>query len=307
MEIRRLTRHKIHAAGVALLRDIDGKKHVCVIHRPRHKDWSLPKGKLDRGEPIIVGAFRESWEETAVTVRLGVPLTAQQYKVAGDSKIVHYWRATIGKEGTFKANGEVDKLVWLPIDQACKRLTHRRDIQTVKEAARAPETSPLIILRHAKAMRRAIWGGRTRDIDRPLAVAGRQQAIALTEILNAYAINRVHTSPANRCVATVAPYAQDFKHKLRLEPLFSEEDFPLNTTGALDQLDKIATNERPTVLCTHRPVLPRLLKHLTKTLKIKSGAKEFNKPLQPGEFFVLHRKKKKSGKLVVVAVERFEM
>ena len=302
--MRRLTKHKIHAAGVALLREVDGQKQVCVIHRPRHKDWSLPKGKLDRGEPIIVGGFRESWEETGITVRLGMPLTAQEYKVAGDSKIVHYWRATIGVEGKFEPNGEVDKMEWMPIEVACKKLTHRRDVQTVKDAANAPETTALVILRHTKAMRRAMWGGKSRDMDRPLAVAGRQQAIALTEILNAYGIRRVYTSPANRCVSTVAPYAQDFNHQLRLEPLFSEVDFPLDTEAALARLAKITTKKAPTVLCTHRPVLPDVLMALAKQFNIKGGAKVFDKPLRPGEFFVLHRKRKKDGSYKVVAVER---
>lgn len=304
--MRRKMQPSIEAAGVVLLREVDGEKLVCVIHRPRHKDWSLPKGKLDRGESKIVGAFRESWEETGVTVQLGIPLTPQRYKVAGENKIVYYWRATIGREGTFVANGEVDKMDWFPIDKACERLTHRRDVQSVKEAATSPETSPLIILRHTKAMRRALWGGKSRDMDRPLAVAGRQQAIALTEILNAYGISRVYTSPANRCVSTVAPFAQDFNHKIRLEPMFSEVDFPIDTEAALKRLEKITTKAVPTVLCTHRPVLPEVLKQLATQFKIKGGAKVFDKPLKPGEFFVLHRKRKKNGKLVVVAVERHE-
>lgn len=304
--MRRAVKHDIEAAGVALLREIDGQQQVCVIHRPHHQDWSLPKGKLDIGEPKIVGAFRETWEETGVTVRLGMPLTAQTYRVAGESKIVYYWRATIGKEGKFKPNGEVDQLEWLPIDEACAKLTHRRDIQTVIEAAEATDTSALIILRHAKAMRRAMWGNKSRDMDRPLAVAGRQEAIALTEILNAFGISRVYTSPANRCVSTVAPYAQDFNHKLRLEPLFSEVDFPLDTEASLKRLTKIANKKQPTVLCTHRPVLPELLKTLAEQFNIKDGAKLFSKPLKPGGFFVLHRKLKKDGSFKVVAVERHE-
>ncbi|MFZ1362981.1 MAG: NUDIX hydrolase [Candidatus Nanopelagicales bacterium] len=302
--MRRPTKHKIHAAGVALLREVDGQTQVCVIHRPRHKDWSLPKGKLDTGEPIIVGGFRESWEETGITVRLGVPLKAQEYKVNGDTKIVHYWRATIGQEGKFEPNGEVDKMEWFPIDKALKKLTHRRDIQTVKEAVKEPETTALVILRHTKAMRRAMWSNKSRDMDRPLAVAGRQQAIALTEILNAYGISRVYTSPANRCVSTVAPYAQDFNHQLRLEPLFSEVDFPLDKEAALARLAKISTKKAPTVLCTHRPVLPDLLKALAEQFKIKGGAKVFAKPLKPGEFYVLHRQRIAKGEYQVVAVER---
>ncbi|OVZ99455.1 DNA mismatch repair protein MutT [Streptomyces sp. CS159] len=30
--------------------------------------WHLPSGKLDKGEPLTVGAARELWEETGITV-----------------------------------------------------------------------------------------------------------------------------------------------------------------------------------------------------------------------------------------------
>ena len=32
-----------------------GEVEVCAVHRPRYDDWSLPKGKLDRGEHLLAG------------------------------------------------------------------------------------------------------------------------------------------------------------------------------------------------------------------------------------------------------------
>jgi len=45
----------IRAAGGVVVQD--GK--VLVVHRPRYDDWSLPKGKLKRGEDWGEGALRE--------------------------------------------------------------------------------------------------------------------------------------------------------------------------------------------------------------------------------------------------------
>ena len=36
------------------------------MHRPRYDDWSLPKGKLERGEEWEQAALREVEEETGV-------------------------------------------------------------------------------------------------------------------------------------------------------------------------------------------------------------------------------------------------
>ena len=45
---------------------------VVIVHRKRYEDWTLPKGKLETGESLPACAVREVWEETGVTIRLGV-------------------------------------------------------------------------------------------------------------------------------------------------------------------------------------------------------------------------------------------
>jgi 8-oxo-dGTP pyrophosphatase MutT (NUDIX family) len=47
---------------------------VAVVHRPRHDDWTLPKGKLDDGEDETAAALREVAEETGAIVELGPDL-----------------------------------------------------------------------------------------------------------------------------------------------------------------------------------------------------------------------------------------
>ena len=44
------------SGGVVWRRAPGGGAQLVLVHRPRYDDWSLPKGKLDRGE---------SWEDAA--------------------------------------------------------------------------------------------------------------------------------------------------------------------------------------------------------------------------------------------------
>ena len=50
-----------------------------MVHRPRYKDWSWPKGKLDPRETYPAAAAREVAEEIGDAVVLGVPLPSLQY------------------------------------------------------------------------------------------------------------------------------------------------------------------------------------------------------------------------------------
>ena len=54
-----------------LWRGDPARPEVAVVHRPRYDDWSLPKGKLHRGEHPLLGALREIEEETGFTARAG--------------------------------------------------------------------------------------------------------------------------------------------------------------------------------------------------------------------------------------------
>ncbi|MBO0775784.1 MAG: NUDIX domain-containing protein, partial [Actinobacteria bacterium] len=55
---------KIRAAGTVLWRPAAAGPEVALIHRPRHGDWSFPKGKALPGEHVLLTAVRESAEET---------------------------------------------------------------------------------------------------------------------------------------------------------------------------------------------------------------------------------------------------
>jgi 8-oxo-dGTP diphosphatase len=115
---------EVHAAGGLVARD--GK--VLLVHRPRYDDWSLPKGKLDPGEPWQAAALREVHEETGVRARLGEELPPVHYTDnRGRPKTVRYWVMEPTEVPGFAPNDEVDELAWLAPEEAVARLSYRHD------------------------------------------------------------------------------------------------------------------------------------------------------------------------------------
>src|SRR5512139_1080224 len=109
---------------------------IALVHRPRYDDWSFPKGKLQRGEHLLRAVLREVEEETGIVARLGRRLTSSHYVTQGKSKRVDYWAATPepsaqGQAGPqaydFVPNDEVDRMIWLPPDEAARALSYDRD------------------------------------------------------------------------------------------------------------------------------------------------------------------------------------
>ncbi len=253
----------IIAAGCLVTRNADSDTQVLLVHRPKYDDWSLPKGKQHDGEHVIETAVREVAEETGVTVALRQPLPQREYKVSGQEKVVHYWRAEVVVDKGFAPNDEVDEIVWLPIDEALRQATFQPDRDLIEHATDAIAT-PFVLLRHGHAVKRAAWDGD--DVDRPLDPAGVVQSDALVTRLAAYGIDRIHTSAAHRCVQTISPYADVRGLPVVHEPSLTEyafRDAPKAGKRRVSELLADAVNSgEPTVVCVHRPYLPELIDFL---------------------------------------------
>ncbi len=107
------------AGGVVWRRRDDGPVEVLLVHRPRYDDWSLPKGKLDPGETEAEAALREVAEETGLACELGPELSTVSYRDRkGRPKTSRYWAMRPLADEGFTPNDEVDRLRWLPFEQA---------------------------------------------------------------------------------------------------------------------------------------------------------------------------------------------
>jgi 8-oxo-dGTP pyrophosphatase MutT (NUDIX family)/phosphohistidine phosphatase SixA len=272
----------IAAGGVVWRQSRDGRQ-VLLVHRPRYDDWSLPKGKLTPHEHVLVAARREIEEETGQHVILGPPVGIQRYEVRKNGgtvpKMVHYWSATLaGPEREFAPNDEVDRLEWLPVEDARRKLSYPRDVEILDALdGVTPVVSSLVLVRHAAAVKRKDWDGK--DTDRPLTEEGDATSERLAEVLSALGVNRIRSSDAERCVATVTPYAASIIRQIHLHPEISERGFEADPSDLDGLSTKVWKPGKVSVVCSHRPVLPAL----SKEFGLRVGK------FSPGAFLVAHR------------------
>lgn len=292
----------VRAAGVVVVREGADGPEVAVIRRGLRADWSLPKGKLEPGEHAVTAAVRECDEETGIIPVLGPPLARQEYVALGQPKVVDYWAARLGSDEGFAPDDEVEAVEWMPAPEAADRLTYPRDGDLVREAVALPTSSPLILLRHTQALKRADFDGKA-DAERPLSGKGRSQAKALVPLLSAYGIEQIHSSDATRCRETVRRYAKSIDAPVHLEPSLSEESFVEHPKRAVRRMRELLADPAPLVVCTHRPLLPALVETIA-GLRI-TGSFDLDPKLSPGGFLVVHRHfPEDAEEPTVLAVER---
>lgn len=288
---------EIRAAGAIVCRPAGNEAQVVLVHRPKYDDWSFPKGKLNPGEHVLLAAVREVAEETALQVTLGRRLPPVRYTVADAPKRVDYWVATVAAAGAFEAGSEVDEVTWAAAKAAAKQLSYERDMQTLAEFRAGPwETVPLILIRHAFAGSKSEWANS--DVSRPLDERGVHEALMLGELLRCFGVGRVVSAPAERCVATLRPYATRVGAVVEIEAAFDASDSGLgNPEAAAAAMARLAADKHPVVVCAHRENIPALLDAACAAL---GASRPPGKPLRKGEFAVLHRA---DGKLI--SAERY--
>lgn len=295
----------VHAAGAVLWRERRGDLEVALVHRPRYKDWSWPKGKLDPGEPVAAAAVREVAEETGVPVVLGVPLPVLRYPLPdGGSKQVRYWAAReAGPEDTAALAArppvtratpeEIDDVVWVRASTAREMLTRpsdRRPLDTLTGLWTADRlhTRVVAVARHGQARPRARWSGE--EGDRPLTPIGLRQARALVPVLAAFGIRRALSSPWRRCVETAAPYVTASGIGVGLDDALTEAGHANEPAEAGALVAEALSDAQDVVIATHRPALPTIVSAIAEsTRKWTSGSLPSRDPfLRTGELLVAH-------------------
>ena len=274
----------IQAAGAVLWRKSDiSQLEIAVIHRPRYDDWSLPKGKVESGESHISASYREIQEETGYESTFGPEIGTVVYKLEGSPKEVRYWAAAATiKTGTPNPK-EVDEVLWLAPDKAKEKLTNKDDRAIVDFFLDfGVDTFPIILLRHAKALKRTEWDGD--DGDRPLEHRGQLQAKRLLPIYLPYGISEVHTSDALRCIETIDLMARLIEKTPIFSADLSEYGYAKDKEAPLDYVQDLMDRGAPAIICSHNPIIPKLVKKLVGKKYFKSMDRE----LEPAQAIVLH-------------------
>ncbi|MFT3715691.1 MAG: NUDIX hydrolase [Gordonia sp. (in: high G+C Gram-positive bacteria)] len=228
------------AGGVVWRVTGKGKVEVCIVHRRKYDDWSLPKGKAERKEILAATAAREVFEETGFTVRLGRQLHTIGYPLrSGTPKRVAYWsmHATGGK---FVPNKETDDVQWLSVDGARQTVSYDADRAVLADFAVLPDHQlhSFVLVRHGKAGRRGMFG--VDDTRRPLDETGQAQAQALSGVLELFGVSELHAADRLRCVQTLEPTAQRLGVDVVVEPTQTEEATSADPDAALTRLRQLA-------------------------------------------------------------------
>ena len=229
-------------------------------------------------------------EETGLHVVLHQSLTPQEYIFDNLPKTVFYWRARLVKPPVFVPNEEADKLVWVSLKAALKLLTYEVDRELAKEAFKAKDTKPLILLRHATSEKRVEWADRYSkaippDSFRPLTAAGIMQTHLIADLLSAFGVTKIISSDSIRCIATVSPYAASQELALEAHQVLSELGWEFNNQSGINLIRKLALVNQPVVICGHRPALPAL----AQAIGAEFDFGDIDASLPPAGMLIIHR------------------
>lgn len=145
------------SAGGVVVRKRDGKWSMAAIEPrrdPRQETvLALPKGNVDAGEKPEETAIREVREETGLAATLIAKLTDIKYfyvRSWGDKqrvfKIVSFYllRYRSGRIGNISDDmrHEVERALWIPLDEAPHRLTYRGERDVAKLAIEYLQNHP---------------------------------------------------------------------------------------------------------------------------------------------------------------------
>lgn len=243
----------LRAAGGVVWRSdlsLDAAPRIVIVHRPGYGDWSLPKGKLNRGEHALTAAVREVREETGVLAvpQAGLPSVHYQVHRPGTpanplrpatpaeqvDKVVDYWSMRVATCARRLPDHEVDDVRWVPEDEAYRMLTYSRDRAVVNAfLARPPVTGVVCLVRSARKLARVL------ALLRP---------------------TRILTPTAERYRLSTAPLSALTMVRVETNSNFDQDADPATTAAAVLALGR---STEPTIICCRSRLIPPTLAAMT--------------------------------------------
>lgn len=254
----------VRAAGGVLYRPAGDGVEVCLVHRPRYDDWSLPKGTLEAREHPLAAAMREVVEETGLRGRPQLLLPPVAYRLPdGRPKTVDFW-LTLADDGPAvpQDTGEVDEAAWLPLGKAIEQVKYSHDRALLQHVAELPPVTAVVgLARHAHAGERKKWTGI--DSLRPIDEAGQAQARRIAALYAHFAPQRLFAATPLRCKQTLEPLAALLGGlPIVFDGKFAEpekaEEAPAKAKVAAQHLLDLRAGGLP-VVCSQGKIIPHLL------------------------------------------------
>lgn len=259
----------VRAAGGVVWRpplEPGGAVRIAMAHRPAYDDWSLPKGKPERGEDAMQTAAREIREEIGARAAIQLRLGSAAYDTVRGPKLVEYFVLRY-LDGDFAPNDEVDEVRWLDAPAAAGIASYDADRELIGTFADLPPiTATVVLVRHARAGKRSEWPGS--DASRPLSRRGESQARHLALLLEPLQPHTILSAPPLRCIDTVAPLAAHMGLPTIDAPWAGDELYAEQPEVSVTELMAIAERSATddlggcAVVCSQGETIPGLLADL---------------------------------------------
>ncbi|MEA1901917.1 MAG: NUDIX hydrolase [Actinomycetota bacterium] len=253
-----MTRVVRAAGGLVFRKTPKGNIKILIAHRPDYDDWSLPKGKADKGETPEETAVREVLEETGQHCRIVAPIGTTRHRIGNGVKEVNWFAMRpLPDSPGFKKNKEIDAVQWVNRKKAREILDYDNDKGLIGGAdlRKLAQTGTIHLYRHGAAGNRAKWKGE--DLGRPLTKKGKRQAEAIARRLENAGIERVVTSPYERCIQSAKPLAKAIGAKVEVNAALAEDP---DVDAAYSLIDSLVGNNA--VLCSHGDVIPAVINRM---------------------------------------------
>jgi 8-oxo-dGTP diphosphatase len=98
-------------------------------------------------------------------------------------------------------------------------------------------------------------------------------------------LQQIHSSDAIRCYDTVAAIAKGLNIKLEVTGKLSEDTYKRDKEKAFDYAKELIKSNESVLICSHNPILPKMLNKLTKKSEVDADEGK----LSPGDGWVIHR------------------
>jgi ADP-ribose pyrophosphatase YjhB (NUDIX family) len=123
---RRLARKWTSAGGLV----IDGRGRIALVRQRNRRGrwrWTLPKGRIDRGETIEAAALREVYEESGLRARILRPIVLDE----GRLHFTYYFEMALERnDGSHDRETKEVRLV--SFTEAAELLRSRRDLRVLR-------------------------------------------------------------------------------------------------------------------------------------------------------------------------------
>jgi len=145
---------KEKSAGAIIFREENSIRYYLLLHYPesdkgKHGQWGLAKGHVEQGETEIETAKREIFEETGIKDLKFIPgfkelekyFFRKSYGLEGEARKKAPWVfklvvffLTETKTKDVKISDEHTDFLWLPIEEAIKKITFKNSKKLLKKA-----------------------------------------------------------------------------------------------------------------------------------------------------------------------------